>query len=71
MQFVYGALTTVFFIFALLSFYYIGLKQGQKPKQEKHEVDRERQKEIERFDKHFKELFSYDVEKAYQRKKVT
>lgn len=70
MEFIYGLLTAVVFFIALISFYYIGYKQGKKVSAP-IPLDDEKQRQIERFNKDFKALFNYDVEKALQRKKVT
>lgn len=70
MEFLYGLLTAVVFFIALITFYYIGYKQGKKVSAPLP-LDEEKQREIDRFNKGFKELFNYDVEKALQRKKVT
>jgi hypothetical protein len=70
MDFLLGLLTAVVFFIALLAFFYMGYKHGKKahvpiplPDAEKHKM--------EKFNQHFKDLFSYDVDTALQRKKVT
>jgi hypothetical protein len=70
MEFIYGVLTTVLFLFALLAFFYAGYKQGSKRIIAKPPDD-EKQREIERFNRDFKALFNYDVETALKKKKVT
>jgi hypothetical protein len=69
MEFFYGLLTAVVFFIALLSFFYLGYKQGKKGSAPLP-IDNEKQSEIERFNRDFKALFNYDVETALQRKKV-
>jgi hypothetical protein len=65
-----GLLTAVVFFVALLFFFWLGTRYGKKP-QPPPSMEDERRKEIERYNKHFKALFNYDVDKARQRKKVT
>ena len=68
MFFVYGLLTAVAFFVVLIATFIIAYRYGRKnhvPKLIKEE-DEKRQK----FDEHFKALFSYDVETALQKKKV-
>jgi hypothetical protein len=70
MEFFLGALTAVVFFLLLIFAYWIGTKQTIKA-QPPPPMDSEHKKELERYNKHFKALFNYDVEKALQRKKVT
>jgi hypothetical protein len=68
MEFLLGLLTAVVFFIALLSTFYLGYKQGKKGTAP-IPLNKEKQREIERFDKDFKALFNYDVETALKGKK--
>lgn len=68
MEFILGALTAVVFFLLLISAYWLGTKRAIKA--QPPPIDEEQKREIERFNRHFKELFNYDVDKARQRKKV-
>jgi hypothetical protein len=69
MEFLYGLLTAVVFFIALLSFYYIGYKQGNKRTTKPPDDEEVRKaKEIRRG---FMNMMTYDVNKALQKKKVT
>jgi hypothetical protein len=70
MEFIYGLLTAVVFFIALLSFYYVGYKRGKRVSAPVP-IDKEKQRDIEQFNKEFKAIINYDVAKALQRKKVT
>jgi hypothetical protein len=66
MEFLYGLLTAVVFFIALLSFYYIGYKQGNKRTTKPPDDEEVRKaKEIRRG---FMNMMTYDVSKALQRK---
>jgi hypothetical protein len=66
MEFIYGLLTAVVFFIALLSFYYIGYKQGNKRTSKPPDDEEVRKaKEIRRG---FMNMMTYDVNKALQRK---
>jgi hypothetical protein len=66
MDFLYGLLTAVVFFIALLSFYYIGYKQGNKRTTKPPDDEEVRKaKEIRRG---FMNMMTYDVNKALQRK---
>jgi hypothetical protein len=69
MEFIYGLLTAVVFFIALLSFYYIGYKQGNK--QTSKPPDDEDVRKAKNLRKGFMNMMEYDVDKALQRKKVT
>ena len=73
MEFLYGLLTAVAFFIALLGFYFIGYKAGKRTHTPKplSEADESEKYKLEQFNKGFKEMFAYDVDKALQRKKVT
>jgi hypothetical protein len=70
MEFIYGLLTSAVFFLCLLFFFYLGTRYAKQKPPDK-EVDVGKKREIEQFNKEFKALFNYDVEKALQRKKVT
>jgi hypothetical protein len=66
MEFIYGLLTAVVFFIALLSFYYIGYKQGNRRTSKPPDDEEVRKaKEIRRG---FMNMMTYDVSKALQRK---
>jgi predicted polyphosphate/ATP-dependent NAD kinase len=65
MEYFYGLLTAVVFFIV----YELGKHTGKKAPVTP--VSEERKREMEQFDKHFKNLFTYDVDKAVQGKKVT
>jgi hypothetical protein len=69
MDFLYGLLTAVVFFIALLSFYYIGHKQGTK--RTAKPPDDEEVRKAKNLRKGFMNMMEYDVDKALQRKKVT
>ncbi|ULT55403.1 hypothetical protein L1999_20185 [Neobacillus drentensis] len=68
MEFIYGLLTAVVFFIALLSFYFIGYKQGNK--QTSKPPDLEEVRKAKEMRKGFMNMMNYDVDKALQRKKV-
>ena len=70
MEYILGLLSGVVFFAVLGAVLYIGYRLGKK-KPQANEVDEEEQRQMKQFDKYFKDIFSYDVEKALQRKKVT
>lgn len=71
MEYILGLLSGVVFFVVIGIALYIGYRIGrQKANSVPLEDEQVRQKR-ERFDKHFKDLFSYDVDTALQRKKVT
>jgi hypothetical protein len=69
MEYILGALMMAVFFLLLLSAYWLGTKRSIKA-QPPPQMDDEQKRESEKIHKHFKELLSYDVEKARQRKKV-
>jgi hypothetical protein len=69
MDFIYGLLTAVVFFIALLSFYYIGYRQGTK--RTAKPPDDEEVRKAKNLRKGFMNMMEYDVDKALQRKKVT
>lgn len=73
MQFLLGLLTAVVFFLCLAAAFYIGHRTKRKSSipVPLTEEEKERQKEVKRYNQHFKALFSYDTEIALQRKKVT
>jgi hypothetical protein len=68
MEFIYGLLTAVVFFIALLSFYYIGYKQGNK--QTSKPPDDEEVRKAKEMRKSFMNMMNYDVSTALQKKKV-
>lgn len=72
MQFIYGLLTAVVFFILFMLFFYAGIRFEKQKKPPDTEVEKKEQekRQVEQFNKHFKELFAYDVDKALQRKKV-
>jgi hypothetical protein len=70
MEYFLGLLTAVVFFVVTFFFFYMGYKQGKKTSVP-IPLDKEKKRQMEQFDKGFKEIFSYDVEKALQKKKVT
>jgi hypothetical protein len=70
MEYLIGALLAVFFFIALVFSFYVGYKQGKKVSAP-IPLNDEKKRQLEQYDKGFKEIFSYDVEKALQPKKVT
>ncbi|WP_394139560.1 hypothetical protein [Cytobacillus oceanisediminis] len=70
MEYILGLLSGVVFFAVMGAFLFIGYKMGQK-KHTAQPVDEEEQRKMQQFDKYFKDIFSYDVDKALQRKKVT
>jgi hypothetical protein len=73
MDFILGVLSAVLFFCCLFLAYWMGTRQTNKPsKTNTPTEDEQRQKEqIKQYNEHFKKLFSYDVDTAIQRKKVT
>jgi uncharacterized membrane protein len=71
MQFVYGLLTAVVFFIALLSFYYIGLKQGKQQHTEKEDIDEEVKRRAKKLQQEFMLVMNYNENKARERKRVT
>jgi hypothetical protein len=71
MDFLYGLLTAVVFFIALLSFYYIGYKQGSKRTAKPPDPDNEEHRRAKEMRTGFMNMMEYDVDKALQRKKVT
>ena len=69
MLFVYGLLTAVVFFIALLGAFYTGYKKGKRTPTPTP-IQEEDKRKLEQFNKGFKEMFAYDVDKALQRKKV-
>lgn len=70
MEYFLGLLSGVVFLSAMGAAVYVGYRLGRK-KPPAQKVDEEEKQRMESYDKHFKALFSYDVSKALQRKKVT
>lgn len=69
MEYLLGLLTGVAFFICVGGTYYIGYTLGaRKQPSAIKEVDEEDKQRRERFDKHFKALFSYDVDTAYGKK---
>jgi hypothetical protein len=66
-QFFLGAAVMLLFFVA----YELGKRQGNKNISPPKEMDKQQRDELKRYNDHFKKLFTYDVEKAIQRKKVT
>jgi cbb3-type cytochrome oxidase subunit 3 len=71
MDFLLGLLTAVVFFIAVIAVYFVGYKQGKRHQPANKPLPDEEKQKMERFNKHFKELFAYDVDTAIQRKKVT
>jgi len=70
MEFFLGLFTAIVFFCAVLSAHYAGVRTGKKTVAPKP-LDKEKQHELERLNKGFQELFTYDVSKALEKKKVT
>jgi hypothetical protein len=72
MQFLLGLLTAVVFFLCLYTAFWIGQKRAKKPTVTKplSEEEEERIKEAKRHTAHFQKLWTYDTDKALQRKKV-
>jgi hypothetical protein len=68
MEFIYGLLTAVVFFIALISFYFIGYKQGNK--QTSKPPDNEEVRKAKEMRVGFMNMMNYDVDTALQRKKV-
>jgi hypothetical protein len=68
--FILGLLTAVVFFIALIGAYLLGLRHKKK-EIAPIPLDEEKQRQLEVWDKGFREIFSYDVAKALQKKKVT
>lgn len=66
MQFFLGLLTAVVFFVCLLTAYWLGRRSKHVPV--KKPPDEEKQREIERLNKHFQALWNYDVGTALKRK---
>jgi hypothetical protein len=67
MEFLYGVLATVCFFFVLLWFYIGYGKRITAPMP----INKEKQSEIDQFNKDFKAIMNYNEDIARQRKKVT
>lgn len=70
MEYILGLLSGVVFFAVLGAVLYTGYQLGRR-KPKAAEVDEEEQRQMKQFDKYFKDIFSYDVEKALQKKKET
>lgn len=70
MEYMLGLLTGVVFFALIGAALFIGYRLGKK-KPRSNPVDEEELRKAKQFNDHFKELFSYDVQTALQRKKVT
>lgn len=70
MLFIYGLLTAIVLFLLLFLAFSIGQRTTKTPNKV-NTIDEQEKQRIERLNKHFKELFAYDVDKALQRKKVT
>jgi cystathionine beta-lyase/cystathionine gamma-synthase len=72
MEFLFGVLTTVLFFCCVSVAYRMGKKQAKKISKVNtpSEEEQHQKEQIKRYNDHFKKLFSYDVDKALQRKKV-
>jgi Na+/H+ antiporter NhaC len=68
MDFLYGLLTAVVFFIALISFYFIGYKQGNKHTSKPPDDEEVRKAKVMRVD--FMNMMNYDVDTALKRKKV-
>jgi hypothetical protein len=66
MEFFLGLLTAVAFFIV----YELGRHEGGKAKAKQTPVDKEQQKQMEQYNKGFQAVFTYDVAKALQKKKV-
>lgn len=69
MLFIYGLLTAVVFFICLSGALYVGYRLGKK-RPEPKPIDIEQKRKLEKANKHFQALFSYDTDKALERKKV-
>jgi hypothetical protein len=66
MDFLYGLLTAVVFFIALLSFYYIGYRQGNK--QTSKPPDDEEVRKAKEMRKSFMNMMNYDVSDSFAEK---
>jgi hypothetical protein len=69
MDYILGLLTAVVFFIALLSFYYLGYKQGNK--KPTVTADKDEVRKAREHQENFLKLMNYDVHQALQKKKVT
>lgn len=70
MEFFLGLLVGVVFFIALIGAYLLGVKHSKK-ESAPIPFDEEKKRQLEAYNKGFQEIFSYDVAKALQKKKVT
>jgi hypothetical protein len=70
MEFLYGALTMVLFLCALLAFFYAGYKHGSKRTANTKPPDNDELRKAREHRQNFMDMMNYDVETALQRKKV-
>ncbi len=71
MEYILGLLSGVVFFAVLGAVLYIGYRLGKKKPSKSVEVDETEQQRMKDFDKYFKDIMSYDIDRALQRKKVT
>lgn len=69
MEYIIGSLITVVFFICVGGAYFLGMKQH--PKSKPLEVDEKEKQRIKQYNDHFKALFSYDVDTALKRKRVS
>lgn len=68
MSYLIGATAMLFFFIAISSSAYLGYKQGQKHR-ELEPIDKDKQRDIEKKQKSFEAIMSYDLNTAMGRKK--
>lgn len=71
MDFLLGLLVGVILFVVIGLSLYIGFRIGKKNRPTPQKIDEQEEQRIKKFNNHFKALFSYDVDTALQRKKVT
>ena len=71
MEFLYGLLTAVVFFIALIAFYFIGYKQGNKQTAKPPDTEEAKDKKyMAEIHNDFLKLMNYNEDTARQRKKV-
>ena len=68
MEYLIGLLSGVAFLFVFFSGLFVGLRLNKK--QKALVVDEKEKREMNKFNEDFQKVFSYDVAKAIERKKV-
>ena len=68
MSYLIGATAMLFFSFALTGIFYLGYRLGQHKKP--LEIDKDKQRAIERKNKSFEAILNYDINTAMGRRKA-